>query len=176
MTIFNTEWRNDSAADCASPDAVQQVAGLSPALGSRVFWFDRLTGGAALRPFNCGATECQAAVVPPSPAVESPRGATHVIDGTPSPADAPGSAPSDPPGTFFEIQQVPFLAMICGLLSVALACADVAVRRGFFIRGAACDRLHAAIVFFCLAGVCPYVSLIQGHVGTRLFYRQFQGG
>jgi hypothetical protein len=71
MPIFNTEWRNDSAADGASPGLNQQVVGLSPALGAPL---QQVSGGAAMRLHYCGATECQAAVVPPSPVVQSPRG------------------------------------------------------------------------------------------------------
>ena len=132
MTSFNTEWRNDGAAGVCFPRHAWQVAGLSPALGARIF---SLIGSAALRCHNCGATECQGAVVPPSPAVESPRANHPVINGAPFPAAALGAAPSDPPSTLFQIQQALFTAMLFGLLSVARARAFWGAGSGFFMCG-----------------------------------------
>jgi hypothetical protein len=131
LNIFNTEWRNDSAAACVSPGAVQRVVGLSPALGARFFG---LIKGVALRRCVCGATECQAAVVPPSPVVDALRGVFRGVNSTP-PRGCVRHRTKQPTGLFFQIQPFIFLAMIGVWLSAAHAFALIGGRMGFFMWG-----------------------------------------
>jgi hypothetical protein len=122
-----------------------------------------LIGGAAVRFHNWGASVYQVAVARSSPVVQSPRSLPCVMSSTPSRGCA-RLRTKRPTGHLFQIQQVSFLAMICGLLTLAPA---LCVRWGFFIGTAVCSVWHAVIVFFWVQPVCPCVSLIQGHVGTR---------
>lgn len=145
MTLFNTQWRNDSAAGSVSPGAAWQMAGLSPALGTLVstpvFRVHRLTSGAARRFHNCGASECQAAVVPPSPVVQSPRalnlrGMHNLLHR--GCARLRTKRPTGPRFSVTEFQRAFIRATICVPLNLARA---QALRMGFFIRDF-CGGLH----------------------------------
>ena len=130
MQLFHTEWRNDSVAHWFSPGPVQQVAGLSPALGTRFFEFAAFVERAAMRVRVCRASECQVAVVLAIPAVDSPRARSHarrVTNRTPSTNGCAQLRTKQPTGL-----------PNCFLL--------------------ACDVLHAAIVFFCLQSGQPRVT------------------